>query len=183
MSKDFWHDSGASLQMKKEEKGKTKMGNAYGEIRVEKDKDTTKIEVARKSEYHEPTFFQNRETLEHGHHYEKTTSFGTFTTDSHQKDSSAVRYETSVQTPDKKVFQHLKGLKDKIDNDTLEEMLPENAMIQKRLYAALKQTKQPKEEEIREKLRRISKLEEGSMETLESGEEEEEGEEIIDVTE
>lgn len=174
MSKDFWHESAASLQMKKEEKGKTKVANAYGEIRVEKDKDTTKIEVSRNSEYHEPTFFQNRETLEHGHHYKKTTSFGTYTTDSHQKESSAVRYETSAQTPDKKVFQHLKSLKDKIENHTLEEMLPENAMVQKRLYAALKQTKQPKEEEIREKLRKISKLEEVSTETLESGEEEEE---------
>lgn len=103
-----------------------------------KNDDDLTVELSRKNEYREPTFSGNREELQEGHEYKEGTPHGRFVTDSKDKDDSAIRYEESIYSPTKKLYNNLQSLKNSVDNKTLFEVLPEDRQIQRKILSELK---------------------------------------------
>lgn len=142
MKEHFWESSAASLTVKKTKENVNQVENSFGSVSFQNKDEKMSVEFKRKSEFQEPTFDQSREQLEESHVNKQSTSSGTVFVDSHQKETSALRYEESIKKPEEKIFDHLNQLKQKIENQTLVEMLPENEQVQQKLFLQLKQTKE-----------------------------------------
>ncbi len=161
MEREFWKTSAASLQekislpasekqtqrknRKKQEKDEDafrtirQLENAYGKYVFGVKNDRYVIKVSRKSEYHEETFDQSREELNENRLFEKKTSGARIFTDSHKKEESAVIFEQNVgNISAERIFKGLKAAVQKENKVTLQEMMPERADIQKKVFQSLK---------------------------------------------
>lgn len=137
----FWNQSSASLKNMQKKKDAYELENSHVSIGFSKKEDDLVVDLTRKTEYKEPTFWQNREQLQEGHEYTQTTATGQYTTDSMDKQTSAIRYQESIDTPAKQVYQNMQSLKESVDNQTLFEVLPEDRQTQQRIMAGLKTAK------------------------------------------
>lgn len=140
--KNFWEDSASSIRERKKDDDKVVIENSYGKVAFKENNQNLAVEMSRKNEYHEETFDNSREVLQEGHVNVIDTQSGQLTVDSHQKEKSAVVYEESITTPAEKIFKHLQELKYEVQNDTLNEMIPEKASVQKKIYQELKLAKE-----------------------------------------
>lgn len=161
MEKDFWKTSASSLREKavpqrpEKQAAQTKrkkqsnhehgfqairqLENAYGKYVFGAVGDRYVVKISRKSEYQENTFDQSREELNEDRLYEKKTSGARIFSDSHKKEESAVIYEETIgNAPAERMFKGLKAAVQKENRLTLQEMMPERADIQKKVFQNLK---------------------------------------------
>lgn len=111
----------------------TTLENAHGAIDIAKKEDDIAVDFRRKQEFHAPVHENSREKLEEGHTYSKPMPHGALTLDSKEKQQSAVRYEESATSSNEKIMRNLYQLKSKISNQTLEELLPDDAIFARKL--------------------------------------------------
>lgn len=161
MEREFWKTSASSLHEKKIEPTATKQSvrrttekrykkeerfqpirqleNAYGKYLFGAKKDKYVIKISRKSEHKEETFENSREALNESRLFEKKTSGARVFTDSHKKEESAVIYEETVgDISAERMFRELKAAVQKEHRLTLQEMLPERADVEKKVFQNLK---------------------------------------------
>lgn len=113
--------------------------NAYGKYVFGANDNRCVIKVSRKSEYQENTFDQSREALNENRLFEKKTSGARLFSDSHKKEESAVIYEETVgNTSAERMFKNLKSAVQKENRQTLKEMMPEKAEVEKKVFQNIK---------------------------------------------
>lgn len=113
--------------------------NAYGKYVFGANDNRCVIKVSRKSEYQENTFDQSREALNENRLFEKKTSGARLFSDSHKKEESAVIYEETVgNISAERMFKNLKSAVQKENRQTLKEMMPEKAEIEKKVFQNIK---------------------------------------------
>ena len=111
--------------------------NAYGKYVFGANDNRCVIKVSRKSEYQENTFDQSREAL--NRLFEKKTSGARLFSDSHKKEESAVIYEETVgNISAERMFKNLKSAVQKENRQTLKEMMPEKAEVEKKVFQNIK---------------------------------------------
>lgn len=113
--------------------------NAYGKYVFGANDNRCVIKVSRKSEYQENTFDQSREALNENRLFEKKTSGARLFSDSHKKEESAVIYEETVgNISAERMFKNLKSAVQKENRQTLKEMMPEKAEVEKKVFQNIK---------------------------------------------
>ncbi len=113
--------------------------NAYGKYVFGANDNRCVIKVSRKSEYQENTFDQSREALNENRLFEKKTSGARLFSDSHKKEESAVIYEETVgNISAERMFKNLKSAVKKENRQTLKEMMPEKAEVEKKVFQNIK---------------------------------------------
>lgn len=113
--------------------------NAYGKYVFGANDKRCVIKVSRKSEYQENTFDQSREALNENRLFEKKTSGARLFSDSHKKEESAVIYEETVgNISAERMFKNLKSAVKKENRQTLKEMMPEKAEVEKKVFQNIK---------------------------------------------
>ena len=113
--------------------------NAYGKYVFGANDKRCVIKVSRKSEYQENTFDQSREALNENRLFEKKTSGARLFSDSHKKEESAVIYEETVgNISAERMFKNLKSAVQKENRQTLKEMMPEKAEVEKKVFQNIK---------------------------------------------
>ena len=113
--------------------------NAYGKYVFGANDNRCVINVSRKSEYQENTFDQSREALNENRLFEKKTSGARLFSDSHKKEESAVIYEETVgNISAERMFKNLKSAVQKENRQTLKEMMPEKAEVEKKVFQNIK---------------------------------------------
>lgn len=113
--------------------------NAYGKYVFGANDNRCVIKVSRKSEYQENTFDQSREALNENRLFEKKTSGARLFSDSHKKKESAVIYEETVgNISAERMFKNLKSAVQKENRQTLKEMMPEKAEVEKKVFQNIK---------------------------------------------
>lgn len=113
--------------------------NAYGKYVFGANDNRCVIKVSRKSEYQENAFDQSREALNENRLFEKKTSGARLFSDSHKKEESAVIYEETVgNISAERMFKNLKSAVQKENRQTLKEMMPEKAEVEKKVFQNIK---------------------------------------------
>lgn len=113
--------------------------NAYGKYVFGANDNRCVIKVSRKSEHQENTFDQSREALNENRLFEKKTSGARLFSDSHKKEESAVIYEETVgNISAERMFKNLKSAVQKENRQTLKEMMPEKAEVEKKVFQNIK---------------------------------------------
>lgn len=113
--------------------------NAYGKYVFGANDNRCVIKVSRKSGYQENTFDQSREALNENRLFEKKTSGARLFSDSHKKEESAVIYEETVgNISAERMFKNLKSAVQKENRQTLKEMMPEKAEVEKKVFQNIK---------------------------------------------
>ena len=128
------------LQNKKDSfQARRQLENAYGKYVFGANDNRCVIKVSRKSEYQENTFDQSREALNENRLFEKKTSGARLFSDSHKKEESAVIYEETVgNISAERMFKNLKSAVQKENRQTLKEMMPEKAEVEKKVFQNIK---------------------------------------------